>query len=411
MRPRPAAPGRVALYLSLLVTGCSSCSSGTKITPGPEEVRVSNPAASAGSGETAALPSPRSCVLVKNGHGEAGTVPIRAEVVASGLEVPWGIAFLPGGDALITERPGRVRLLRQGKLLPTPVATLSIGDSGEGGLLGIAAHPDVAKNGFIYLYLTAGNPAKNRVELWRFDAAETRDSRVDVIVEGIPAAQNHDGGRLRFGPDGMLYIGTGDGQQPESAQDPKSLSGKILRLTPDGKVPADNPSPDSPVFISGIRNTQGFDWIDDTTLVISDHGPSGEYKGRRGHDEVSVARAGQNLGWPTIYGCESGAGLVQPSISWEEANPPGGAALYKGDGIPQWRGSLLMGSLKGEHLHRVGLDASGQVTSHDVYLAGTHGRLREVIMGPDGRLWVTTSNCDGRGNCPPDKDRVLVIVR
>jgi glucose/arabinose dehydrogenase len=407
---RAGANGRAALFLSLL-TGCSSCSSGTKITPGPEEVRVSDPAASAGSAEAPVLPSPRSCVLVKNGHGEAGTVPIRVEVVASGLEVPWGLAFLPGGDALITERPGRVRLLRQGKLLPAPVATLAIGDSGEGGLLGIAAHPDVAKNGFIYLYLTAGNPAKNRVERWRFDSAASRASRVDVILEGIPAAQNHDGGRLRFGPDGMLYIGTGDGQQPEAAQDPKSLSGKILRLTPDGKVPADNPSPDSPVFISGIRNTQGFDWIDDKTLVISDHGPSGEYKGRRGHDEVSVARAGQNLGWPTIYGCESGAGMVQPSISWEEANPPGGAALYKGSGIPQWRGSLLMGSLKGEHLHRVGLDAGGQVTSHDVYLPGTHGRIREVIMGPDGRLWLTTSNCDGRGTCPPDKDRVLVIAR
>jgi glucose/arabinose dehydrogenase len=404
------APARAALLLSVLAAGCSSCRSGTKITPGPEEVRVAEPPTTAASAEAAPGGS-RSCVLVKSGHGEAGTVPIRAEVVASGLEVPWGIAFLPGGDALITERPGRVRLLRQGKLVATPVATLGIGDRGEGGLLGIAAHPDVGKNGFFYLYLTAGDPPKNRVERWRFDAAASRASRVDVILDGIPAAKNHDGGRLRFGPDGMLYIGTGDGQQPEAAQDAKSLSGKILRLTPDGKVPPDNPSPESPVFISGIRNTQGFDWLDDKTLVVSDHGPSGEYKGRRGHDEVSVARAGQNLGWPTIYGCESGAGMVQPSISWEEANPPGGAALYKGDAISQWRGSLLMGSLKGEHLHRIGLDASGQVTSHDVYLAGTHGRLREVMMGPDGRLWVTTSNCDGRGTCPPDKDRVLVVVR
>ena len=223
------------------------------------------------------------CLQVSNGWGPDGTVPITVDIVAEGLEVPWGIAFLPGGDALVTERPGRVRLLRGGVLQPQPVATVPIASSSEGGLLGIAAHPDFASNRQFYLYVTteAGGDPENRVERWTLSEDHTSATFERVIFSGIPAAVYHDGGRLRFGPDGMLYVGTGDAREPSQAQNPRSPSGKLLRLTPDGQVPADNPFPGSPVFLLGLRNTQGWDWKDRDTLYITDHGPSGRAHANR----------------------------------------------------------------------------------------------------------------------------------
>lgn len=354
------------------------------------------------------------CLLVEDGWGPEGTVPFTEEIVAEGLEVPWGIAFLPGGDALVTERPGRVRLLRGGVLQAQPVATVSISRGGEGGLLGIAAHPDFASNRQFYLYATteAGGSPENRVERWTLSEDHATATFDRVTFGGIPSAVYHDGGRLRFGPDGMLYVGTGDARAPDLSQDPKSPAGKLLRLTPDGQVPADNPFPGSPAFLLGIRNTQGFDWKDRETLYVTDHGPSGELM-RRAHDEVNVARAGDNLGWPTIYSCEAREGMVSPSLTFEEALPPGGAAIYTGDAISEWKGSLLIGTLGSRHLHRVEFDAQEprRVARHEVYLRNTHGRLREVVMGPDGHLYVTTSNCDGRGGCGPRKDLILRLKR
>ena len=263
-----------------------------------------------------------------------------------------------------------------------------------------------------YVYVTVGTDAaeSNQVERWRLSDDGTNAVRDRVILDGIPAAPNHDGGRLRFGPDGLLYIGTGDATDPDSAQNPASLAGKILRVTPDGEIPADNPLAGRAAFILGVRNTQGFDWADERTLLVTDHGPSGEL-GRQGHDEVSVARAGDNLGWPTIFGCQTGPGLVTPVLSWTRAVPPGGAAVYRGQALPGWQGSLLIGTLASRQLHRVEIDraAAPRVRRHAVYLDGANGpgRLREVYMAPDGALYLTTSNCDGRGSCPPDKDRIL----
>lgn len=354
------------------------------------------------------------CRLVEDGFGASGSVNVRAETVVSGLEVPWGIGFLPQGDLLVTERPGRVRLVQKGELRSQPVATLRVSDSGEGGLLGIAIHPDFAQNRFFYLYYTAdgnGSPV-NRVERWRLAADGSRATRDRTIVDNIPVAQFHNGGRIRFGPDGLLYIGTGDARDPDLSQDRNSLAGKILRVTPDGQVPDDNPFAGSPVYILGIRNTQGFDWIDNSTLWVSDHGPSGEL-GRRGHDEITVARAGDNLGWPTVYRCNSQDGLANPSLVWREALPPGGAAIYRGNAIPEWNGNLIVTSLRSEHLQRVVFNPQSpqQIQQHEVYLRGQQGRLRDAIMGPDGNLYVTTSNCDGRGNCPAERDKILRITR
>jgi len=354
------------------------------------------------------------CLLVEDGFGPDGTVPITVDVVAEGLNTPWGIAWLPGGDALVTERPGHIRLLRQGALQPATVATVPIAESSEGGLLGIAAHPDFARNRLFYVYVThdANGSTRNRVERWTLSEDRNSATFERVILGDIPASKYHDGGRIRFGPDGMLYVGTGDARDPDNSQNLNTPSGKLLRLTPDGEVPADNPFPGKATFLLGVRNTQGFDWKDADTLYFTDHGPSGDTL-RRGHDEVSVVRKGDNLGWPTLYSCEAGEGLVTPSLTWEDAVPPGGAALYTGDAISEWKGSLLVGALGARHLHRVAFspDNPAQVTRHEVYLRNTWGRLREVSMGPDGHLYVTTSNCDGRGDCGARKDVILRIRR
>lgn len=373
--------------------------------------------------QTAASPE-ASCQLVEGGFGPLGQVNVRVEEVVNGLEVPWGIAFLPSNsnndansgtntDMLVSERAGQVRRVQNGELLPQAIATIEVSDRGEGGLLGIATHPDFANNRYFYVYFTADNAGTpvNRVERWQLAQNGLSATRDRTILDNIPVAQYHNGGRIRFGPDGMLYIGTGDARNPDLSQDINSLAGKILRITPDGQVPVDNPFAGNPVYISGIRNTQGFDWVDESTLWVSDHGPSGEL-GRSGHDKVSVAQAGDNLGWPTTYRCESQAGLVTPAIIWQKALPPGGAAIYTGDAIPEWKGSFIIAALRAEQLQRVVIDPqSNQVQQYEGYLVGEYGRFREAIMGPDGELYVTTSNCDERGSCPPEQDKILRITR
>lgn len=349
------------------------------------------------------------CQLVEQGFGPDGSLAIEARPLVRGLEVPWSIAFLPGGDYLVTERPGRVRLVRGGALVTEPVVEISVGEAGEGGLLGIAVDPRFAENRLFYVYYTAVKQSGtvNRVERYRLseDLASATPDR--VILDDVPAGPFHNGGRIRFGPDGMLYVGTGDARDPAIAQDPQSPAGKILRMTPDGGVPADNPLPGLLTYLLGIRNTQGFDWLAPDTLAVTDHGPTGEL-GRTGADELNFARAGENLGWPTSWRCEAGEGMLAPALAWNEALPPGGAALY--------RGSLYISSLGAKHLQRVVLapDGSHRVEGHEVYLRGDPdsgglGRLREAIVSPSGALWVTTSNCDGRGECGPERDGIFEI--
>ncbi|MFW9261414.1 PQQ-dependent sugar dehydrogenase [Nostoc sp. CALU 546] len=398
------------LLVAMFALGISSCASPTSESANTnnQEIETTEPVSQKTSTNN------QVCTLVDNGFGSQGEVNVQAEEVVTGLEVPWGIAFLPNQDMLISERPGRVRLVRDSKLIQKPVATINVTDSGEGGLLGIATHPNFAENRLFYVYYTADRNGSqvNRVERWQLSENGLSASSDRIILDNIPVAVYHNGGRIRFGADGMLYIGTGDARDPQSSQDVNSLAGKILRVTPDGQVPQDNPFPKNPVYISGIRNTQGFDWHDASTLWVTDHGPSGEL-GRSGHDKVSVARAGDNLGWPTIYRCESGEGLITPSIVWRQALPPGGAAIYTGNSIPEWKGSLIIPTLRSEHLQRVVFNPQSpqKVERHEVYLQGKYGRLREAIMGPDGELYVTTSNCDGRGSCPSQQDKILRITK
>lgn len=373
----------------------------------------------------AVVPLAAGCELVSGrSRGEQGTVDFDVEVIAEGLQIPWSIGFLPDGAMLVTERAGQVRRVEaDGELLAAPVLEVDVAASGEGGLLGLAVHPDFAVNRWFYLYYTGDTAGGtfNRVARYVLNEAGLGATFDRFVLDEIPAGVFHDGGRLRFGPDGKLYVLTGDAREPPLAQDPGSLAGKVLRLEDDGGVPVDNPTPGSPVYLSGVRNTQGLDWRDDGRVVVTDHGPSngaGE-GGRSGHDELTVVEPGANLGWPDIYACETADGMSTPSLTWARATPPGGAAIYRGTEIPEFVGDVLIGVLgiddpTAQQLHRVRLDGAGNVLLHETYMGEgmdhAFGRLRDVIMGPDGGLYVTTSNCDGRGACGQG-DRVLRIGR
>lgn len=296
---------RATVAIGLCLTGLVACNRPTPEANAPSEAAdsapssIATPSPSPSVNPSVAQATPatptraNTCQLVESGFGSAGTVNVRVEEVVSGLDVPWGIAFLPNGDMLVTERPGRVRLVQGGQLQPQAVATAPVSANGEGGLLGVALHPDFASNRLFYLYYTAdqNGTVVNRVQRWQLSADGRSASPERIILDNIPVARFHNGGRIRFGPDGMLYVGTGDARSPDTSQNRNSLAGKILRLTPEGQIPADNPFPNNPAFITGIRNTQGFDWVNSSTLWVTDHGPSGDL-GLYGRDEVNVATAG-----------------------------------------------------------------------------------------------------------------------
>ncbi len=351
-------------------------------------------------------------------HGDEGTDPLDVEVFASGLTVPWAIDWLPDGSALVTERTGALRRIEaDGTLVAEPMATVPITEGGEGGLLGLAVHPEFESNRWIYLYYTASGPegVRNRVERWSVSADATQATADTVILDDIPARRFHNGGRLRFGPDDLLYVGTGDATNPASSQDPADLAGKLLRIRDDGSFPDDNPWGSAAVII-GLRNLQAFDFRDDGRVVLADHGPSGSpvENGWTDHDELNVAEFGDNLGWPEIYRCQSREGLRPPSMTWAVAMPPGGGAFVPASAIPSWAGDFVVGVLGfGDdvgHLHRFTIAPDGNVTRSEVYLRGEYGRMRDVAVGPDGALYVTTSNCDDRATCPAQGDVVLRIT-
>jgi glucose/arabinose dehydrogenase len=321
-------------------------------------------------------------------------------VIAEGLEVPWALAFLPGGGMLVTERTGRVRLVsKEGNLAPEPIATISsVKQIGEGGLHGIVLHPDFQKNKFVYLYYTyAGseNATLNRVVRYVFDGNKFSDEK--IIVDAIPGSQFHDGGRIKFGPDKLLYIATGDAQQPSLAQDKNALAGKILRVTDDGSPAPGNPFANR-TYSFGHRNPQGIAWDQNGTLWQTEHGPSGT---ETGNDEVNIIEPGKNYGWPEIRGTQSREGMVTPILESGRGNtwaPAGLAFINK---------SFYFAGLRGEALYEVE-DAPGspKLVTH---FKNEFGRLREVVAGPDGMLYVTTSNRDGRGTPKQDDDKILRI--
>lgn len=313
-------------------------------------------------------------------------------VIAEGLEAPWGLAFLPDGDALVTERDsGRVlRVTPTGEV--TEVQTLPAEGEIEGGLLGIAVSPTFADDGLVFAHYTTAED--NRVVRFALGGEP------EPILTGLPSAGIHNGGRLAFGPDGFLYVGTGDAGEPGAAQDPDSLGGKILRITLDGDPAPGNPS-GTAVYSSGHRNVQGLAFDAAGSLL------AGEF-GQNSFDELNRIEAGANHGWPMHEGDAGAAGFVDPIVTWtpDEASPSGVAVLV-GGAIPAWEGDVFLAALRGERLWRVDLDDAGVVVGREALLAGEYGRLRTVAQAPDGSLWVLTSNRDGRGDPADADDRIL----
>jgi glucose/arabinose dehydrogenase len=314
---------------------------------------------------------------------------------------------------LVTERPGRVRVLENGALRPAPLAVLEdVEDTGESGLMGLAVDPDYARSRFLYLSYAYDASGGIEVRVVRYRDEGTRLSGRTVILDRLPAARFHAGCRLRFGPDGKLYVTTGDGTQRERAQRMDSLAGKTLRLHGDGTVPSDNPFRGSPIFSLGHRNAQGLDWHPPSGLQFqTEHGPSG-FDGPGGGDEVNLVEAGKNYGWPLVHHRQSREGLVSPLLEYTPALAPAGASFARGEALASFRNDLFFATLRGERLVRVRLDPSDprRVAETEELLRGAHGRLRDAVFGPDGALYLTTSNRDGRGRIRPGDDRILRIT-
>lgn len=338
-----------------------------------------------GAGPTTA--SPRASGTPR-AHAEAG----EPRVVASDLEVPWGIGFLPGGDALVTERDSTrvLRVTASGDV--SVVATIGEAQPrGEGGLLGLAVSPGFAEDRRVYLYYTAADD--NRIVRFRYQQGELRDK--EVLVSGIPAASIHNGGRLVFGPDDLLYASTGEAGRSSLAQDRGSLGGKILRMTPEGEPAPDNPFGDSLVYSYGHRNVQGLAFGPDGRLYATEFGANA-------YDEINLIRPGNNYGWPEVEGVGDGDRFTDPLLTWRPAEASPAGAEVAG-------GNLWVGALRGARLWRVPLAGDGSVGEAEAVFTDEYGRLRSVIRSPGGPLWVTTSNRDGRGDPASGDDKILAV--
>lgn len=322
----------------------------------------------------------------------------RVTIIARNLDTPWSIVFLPDKTTLITERPGRVRLINtKGELEKVPVLEhRSVREIGEGGLLGMALHPQFLSNNYVYLYYTytgSNDSTFNRVVRMIYKNKQLTDER--IIVDGIPGAPNHNGGRIKFGPDSLLYITTGDAQNPSQAQDTDSLAGKILRVTDEG-----NPAPGNPfsnlVYSYGHRNAQGLAWDSAGQFWATEHGRSGI---RSGLDEVNRIEKGKNYGWPIIQGDETQTGM-------ETAVLNSGSTTWAPAGLAFFGTRLFFGGLRGQTVYEVNTKNGLSLKEH---FEGEFGRIRDVVVGPDNFLYITTSNKDSRGTPQEGDDKIIRI--
>lgn len=313
--------------------------------------------------------------------------PERMTTIAEGVDAPWSIAF-SGSTALISERDTAriVEVSDEGQLREVGVIG-GVKPRGEGGLLGIAVH-----EGDLYAYSTAAD--ENRMQRFALSgvSGSMEIGEPETILSGLPAAGNHNGGRIAFGPDGMLYVTVGDAGDRESAQDLGSFAGKILRITPDGDVPEGNPFDGSPVLSLGHRNPQGLAWDDDGTLYASEFGQDT-------WDELNIIEPGGNYGWPMVEGIAGREGFIDPVQQWspDTASPSGIAIASE---------SIFIANLRGERLREVPLS---DLRASAEYLVDSLGRLRDVVVAPDGALWVLTNNTDGRGDPGEGDDRIVRI--
>jgi glucose/arabinose dehydrogenase len=372
---RSRALSRTGLVLLAMVTvaGCS---------PAPaQDSRGADGPAPLTSGAGTRTPAPQASVATV---GEP-------RALTENLEVPWAIAFLPGGDALVTERDS-ARLMRvtpQGGKSEVGVIE-GVSPNGEGGLLGVAVSPKFSTDHFIFVYFTADSD--NRIVRYRYDNGLSDPT---PIVTGIPNASFHNGGRLEFGPDGYLYVATGETGDEDLAQDKSSLGGKILRMAMDGKPAPGNPF-DNLVYSYGHRHVQGLAWDRQGHMYATEFG-------QNAYDEVNLIEKGHNYGWPEVEGMGGGDEFTDPLLTWttDEASP---------SGLAYADGSLWMAALRGQRLWQIPLRQDGSAGRPIGHFTGKYGRLRAVTTAPGGTLWVSTSNRDGRGSPRQGDDRILLVT-
>ncbi|WNM30437.1 PQQ-dependent sugar dehydrogenase [Streptomyces sp. Li-HN-5-11] len=385
--PRRAVPAVLAAAALLLTAGCSSGGGGGPADGGG----VASP------GRTAAVASPSGQAAGETAPPAKGSVKV-LRTVAEGLNTPWGLAPLPGGGLLVSSRDrATITRIDEKTGRKTELGTVSgVSPAGEGGLLGIALSPDYASDHMIYAYFTS--VSDNRIVRMLYDDRKPAGEQLgapDTIFKGIPKGLIHNGGRIAFGPDRMLYAGTGESGERGLAQDKKSLGGKILRLTPDGEPAPGNPFRDSPVYSYGHRNVQGLAWDGKQRLFASEFGQDT-------WDELNAIKPGDNYGWPEAEGKSSDPRFHDPIAQWhtDDASP---------SGIAYAEGSIWMAGLKGERLWRIPLKGTVASAAPQAFLTGAYGRLRTVASAGGGRLWLITSNTDGRGTPKKGDDRILEL--
>lgn len=366
---------RLAVVLALVAVAALGCTTGPSGQTGQD---------SAGGGRTPSGP-PSGTRLAQAQLGDP-------RVLVTNLEVPWGVGFLPGGDALVTERDSArlLRITQDGDV--HEVATIEqVEPRGEAGLLGLAISPDFSSDRWVYLYYTTDDD--NRIVRFRYRDGGLTDKQ--VLVSGIPAAAIHNGGRLAFGPDGMLYASTGEAGVGSRAQDLQSLGGKILRMTPSGEPAPGNPFDNSIVYSYGHRNVEGLAFGPDGQLYATEFGGS-EW------DEINLIKPGHNYGWPEVEGFSEDDRFTDPLLTWRpsEASP---------SGLEIAGGNLWVAALRGSRLWRVPLAEDGSLGEPSALFVDEYGRLRTVVRTPQGSLWVTTSNRDGRGDPGAKDDKILVL--
>jgi len=337
---------------------------------------------------------------------------LRVETFSSGLDTPWDLAWGPDGRMWVTERGGRVLRIDMETARPEEVGRIDVVEVSESGLMGIAFHPDFDREPWVYLAYSyrRGDAIENRLVRMRFDGTRLGDE--EILIDRIPGARIHDGARLAVGPDRMLYMTTGDAARPALAQDPNSLAGKVLRLTLEGRPAPGNPFGNF-TWSLGHRNPQGLVFHPETgELYSTEHGPND-------NDEINRIERGRNYGWPEVRGFCDDAGerafcrehdVVEPLEAFTPTVAVAGADFYDHDLIPGWKGSLLFTSLRGATLFRLELSPDGRSAERTERLfQGEFGRLRDVLVGPDGSVYVATSNRDGRARPAAQDDRILRI--